>query len=378
MAQNSGNAIDDGQVNSYAALALGEPLTGLVTWHKKQLSGGFESGNSLYLISGQAPTASGQRDWSMILKTVKRDESTDASPQSLKYWRREADFYNSGLVDDLSCTLITPRCYGVNLQDDRTLIWLETMQDDLPKPWSMAHYSEAARCLGCFNGQYLAGRPLPEAPWLTQDWLRQYVELAAPSIRDLACLRKLRVFQLAYANIDDSTILDAWQRRGEFLDVLDRLPQTFCHQDAFEGNLFWRKDRSGQGQLVGLDWAYTGMAAVGVELAPLVAMAFHIPPDQKRQLYELCLEGYLAGLEEAGYRADRRQVRFASLVAIFYRYFFSLLGEFWPNAWDERSYPMLAGLFGLPSIDHVMGLLYTTNPFQQDNYAEICQLVEQV
>lgn len=378
MAQNSDVLIDDEQLNWCAALALDEPLTGRVTWQKKQLSGGMEAGNSLYLISGQAPTALGQRDWSLVLKTVQRDQSTDASPQGFKYWRREADFYRSGLLNDLSCTLIAPRCYAVSQQDDLTMIWLEAIQDDLPKPWPMAHYREVARCLGCFNGQYLAGRPLPEAPWLSQRWVSQYIELAAPSIRDLACLRKLRIFQLAYGNIADSFIQDAWQRRGEFMDALDRLPQTFCHQDAFEGNLFWRKDRNGQGQLVGLDWAFTGTAAVGVELAPLVAMALHIPADQNRQLYELCLEGYLAGLAEAGYHADPRQVRFASQTAIFYRYFFSMLGEFWPNAWDERTYPMVAGLFGLPSIDLLMGVLSAVNPVQQGNYAEICQLLEQI
>ncbi len=104
--------------------------------------------------------------------------------------------------------------------------------------------------------------------------------------------------------MSDDFILEAWERRGKFFDAIESLPQTYCHLDAFEGNLFFRQDLAGQRQVVGLDWAYTGIAAVGEEIAPLVGMALNLPIAEKYQLYETCLQGYLSGLAEAGYQAE--------------------------------------------------------------------------
>jgi aminoglycoside/choline kinase family phosphotransferase len=113
---------------------------------------------------------------------------------------------------------------------------------------------------------------------------------------DLAEFRRLPLFQATYSDTTDDFFLKAWGRRGAFFDVLERSPQTFSHQDAIEGNLFWRHDPNGQGQLIGLDWAFTGIASVCEELAALVFMAMAFSPEEKLQLYETCLQGYLAGL----------------------------------------------------------------------------------
>ena len=67
--------------------------------------------------------------------------------------------------------------------------------------------------------------------------------------------------------------------------------------------------------------------------------------------YELCLQGYLAGLADAGCAADAQQVRFASLAAFFYRYFYGAsLGELWIGLRDEANHPQIASGFGLPSV----------------------------
>jgi hypothetical protein len=363
--------IDPQQLAGIVAQALAEPAVRLGKWQIKPLSGGYEQFNRVYLLSGQAHTPSGERPWSLVLKTMLCDPSNDANPQSTHYWKREAAFYQSGLIDDLSCSLVPPRCYQVSQQGDAVWIWMEAIQDALPRPWPTEKYVEAARCLGCFNGAYLAGRPLPVEPWLAQRWMGGYIELAVPNLHDLPQLRKNPFFQKTYADLSDDFILRAWERRGEFINALESLPQTFCHQDAFDGNLLWRRNAAGQDQLVGLDWAYTGNAALGIELAPLVAMYFG--PD-RMQHYELCLRGYLAGLADAGCVADARHVRFASLAALFYRYFYGgTLGELWNGLRDEANHPSIASLFGIPSIEILFGGLSADVPFFKDIYREISE-----
>ena len=55
------------------------------------------------------------------------------------------------------------------------------------------------------------------------------------------------------------------------LAALDKLPQTFCHLDAYRPNLFLRRDADGSNQTVAVDWAFTGIASVGEEIANLLA-----------------------------------------------------------------------------------------------------------
>ena len=379
MTDVTGLSLDSLQIEKPVALILGEPLARLENWQVEPLSGGFEMFNRLYRLSGQAHTPSGERPWSLVLKTIRYDKSTDVNPQARQYWKREASFYRSALIADLACTFVPPRCYGVDQDGEITLLWLEDIHESQPKPWTMQQYGEAARCLGCFNGSYLAGRSLPDVSWLSQRWLRFYVEESASMVHQLPELRKLSFFQSTYTELSDDFILEAWGRRSKFFDAIESLPQTYCHQDAFDGNLFLRRDPAGQRQVVGLDWAYTGIAAVGEEIAPLVIMAFTLPIAENSQLYETCLQGYLTGLAEAGYQADPRQVRFCSLAAMFYRYLFgAFLGEGWPVLRDERNHPMVAARFGVPAIGIVLNTMAAHNLFFQEIYHQSSHLLEEI
>ena len=60
-------------------------------------------------------------------------------------------------------------------------LWLEDIRDDYNAPWPVEQYAITARHLGQFNGAYLVGQSFPE-PWIIQNWLRKYVEHAAPMI----------------------------------------------------------------------------------------------------------------------------------------------------------------------------------------------------
>ena len=151
--------------------------------------------------------------------------------------------------------------------------------------------------------------------------------------------------------------------------------------DAFDGNLLWRHLAPGQDQLVALDWAYSGVAALGTELAPLVFMKLTTIPESEHMLrfYELCLQGYLAGLADAGYTANVRQVRFASLATIFYRYLYGAnLGELWAGLRDEANHPFIASMFGLPSVDYLFSIGAALVPFYQAIFQQIDELLPQI
>ena len=72
---------------------------------------------------------------------------------------------------------------------------------------------------------------------------------------------------------------------------------------SFQRNLFARRRADGTEQTVAVDWAFTGIGAVGAELAPLVIgslLLFQVAVGPPRDVVETVLTGCLAGLREAG------------------------------------------------------------------------------
>jgi len=166
-----------------------------------------------------------------------RQALNDATDELID-WRREALAYHSGLLDDLPGDLTAPRCYGV-----------------------------AARHLGQFNGVYLAGRPLPTQPWLNRGFLRAWTaDAARVTVIEPIAQAETWAHPLVRAAFPDPVVerlLRLHTEREDFLAVLERLPQTLSHLDAFPGNLLARRTAAGAEQTVALDWAFVGIAAVG-------------------------------------------------------------------------------------------------------------------
>ena len=190
--------------------------------------------------------------------------------------------------------LAAPRCLAVEERADGTLwIWMETITDDYGGEWTLDTYGEVAYQLGRFDGAFLTGAPRPAEDWFAAEWLRRYVDHAAPAIEFLRKNPTHPLVQSLYGS-SVAVILALWEIRGELLDILDRMPQGFCHQDAFKRNLFWHK-----GQVVAIDWSYAGSAPPGSELVPLVAVSLgfgNIPARKITELDRICLSAYLRGL----------------------------------------------------------------------------------
>lgn len=220
--------------------------------------------------------------------TPKRDTT-----QGYRYWKRETQAYQSGLLQALPGQVTAPRCYDIHEEPDGSVwIWLEDIKDEQGHPWSIERYARVARHLGQFNGACLVGRPLPSDAWVTHEWLRTYLRHAAPMVEFILQNPAHPTVQSMLPGIALPLTLAFWEEHTRMLNVLDELPQTFCHQDAFGRNLFYRRE-----QVIALDWSYAGIAPVGAELAPLIGVAFGLarfPSSQAKELDQACSEGYLA------------------------------------------------------------------------------------
>jgi hypothetical protein len=273
----------------------------------------------IYRVAAAAQGGEQDAPWSVILKILRPaavPPGDQDDPASWCYWPREALAYQCGWLDDLPGGVRAPRLLGTEDQPDGSVwLWLEEVHDAYGPRWPLAQYHQAAHCLGRFNGSYLAARPPPPYPWLhrmgsprglvdAHAWLRNAV--AAPTTWEHPSLR-------GHATALAPRLLRLWDERSPLLDLFERLPHTVCHLDAWRGNLCAPVGTARPQELVALDWAVVGYGAVGTDPGDLFAPSFvHglVEPCTPRELDEAVFEGYLAGLREAGWPAERALVRF--------------------------------------------------------------------
>jgi hypothetical protein len=186
----------------------------------------------------------------------------------------------------------------------------------------LARFGVAARHLGRLNGQYLVDRTPPTYSWLSRSVLRQRAQRNAPfwnapepiGDRDLLA----RLFR---ADLPQKA-RRIWDERDHLLNVIDALPQTLVHGDADRRNLFARRGPDGD-ETVAIDWAWTGVAALGEELVNLIAASalwYQVGVGDLAPLTELCLDSYLAGLTDAGWHGDERLPRVGFAIGTALRY----------------------------------------------------------
>jgi hypothetical protein len=286
-------------------------------------------------------------------------QDPDTEPSCWNYYKREADAYRSGWLDDLPGGLAAPRCFEViEHQDGTCWIWLEDVGEEIGAQWPLEQYGLVARHLGQFNGAYLAGQSQPDWPWLSTGWLRQVIETSAPAIPLLRDSLDHALIGRWMPGDAADRYFRLWEERGVYLDALDRLPQTLCHFDIFRRNLFARRTAGGDHRTVAIDWAFAGKGALGEELVPLIlgsVMFFEVGLDQAQELEEIAFEGYLEGLRDAGSQGDPRQVRLGYAAAASLRYKFNDAGRWLAMVLNEDLHPMILQMWGMPIeqvVDH--------------------------
>jgi hypothetical protein len=101
---------------------------------------------------------------------------------------------------------------------------------------------------------------------------------------------------------------------------------------------------------VAVDWSFAGIAAVGEEIATLVngSVAFGgVDPGDEIELERIVLEGYLEGLQDAGWRGNPDLVRFGYAATLYWRYAVGgFIGEAVPWMLDERYHEAIEQAMG--------------------------------
>ena len=249
-------------------------------------------------------------------------------------WDRDVRAYRSGLLSYLPEGFAAPRLFDIHEDSNGGLwLWLESIADMYGGNWPRNYYGLAARHFGHFNGTYLARRQVPDYWLLKRDWAKPHSG-AAPHIDDLLMrARGRREFNATFlarvrALIDDQPLL---------LRALSELPQTLCHHDAATANLFARVARNGITETVAVDWEEIGPGAVGAELATFVFGTMRrceFPSTDARALDRLAFDGYVRGLQTAGWDGDPRLARLGYTAAVGLRWF--LLTGILQISTDER------------------------------------------
>ena len=298
-----------------------------VGWEHRPLYDGLGAAvalSTVHRLTGTARVGGATLPWSLILKVLARPAGpTDATGRPIAGWEREVLTFRSGLLDDLPPGLAAPRCFAIEERPEAIWLWLEDVAEAVGTRWPLARFALAARHLGRFNGRALAARLPPDAPWLSRAVLRGRAERNAAfwegrvPVRDRALLDRFFPGDLL------ARARRVWDERYQLLDVLDRLPQTLVHGDADRRNLFARHGANGEDETVAIDWAWTGVAALGEEMVNLVAASaiwFQVAARDLPALAQACLESYAVGLADAGWQGDARLPRIGFAVGTALRY----------------------------------------------------------
>lgn len=300
-----------------------DPNSTVLTVETHPLTGGTGEGLGLYRVTGTAHVNHLVTVWSVVLKILSPAVSGQA-PSAWNYWRREAHVYESGLLTTLPGPLAIPRCYGVTDQVDGSCwIWLEDLGQTTETDWHTDRYWLAAHHLGQHNGHYLTGHPLPAYPWLNHTFLPQWLDRAPGMIR----LDEALTHPLVRRLYPDDVVLGyqrLWAMRVDLMAKLARLPQTFCHLDAFPNNLIPGQRATGADEFVAIDWAYAGIDVLGAELAPLIfariTLLERVDLTIVKRNADAAVGGYLAGLASVGWVGEPTQVQFGCLATALLRF----------------------------------------------------------
>lgn len=305
-------AVDQATLRPLVRRLLEDDRVEVVRWRYRPVEGGFGESYGVYRFQGEAQTGGETAAWSLILKITGPERGSQA-PAASDYWKREALVYQSGLLDDLAGDLAAPRCVGVaEYPGEEVWLWLEDIVESGDGTWPLERFGLAARHLGQFNGAYLAGKAVPDIPWLTSGQLQARIALAEPGMAELPRLSQHPVFEGLLPADGVERSLELWAERRRLLAALDRLPRSLCHHDAFRLNLIARRSREGREQTVAIDWATAGVGVIGEEIVGLFADSLRfvaVDIDKIAELGGLIFAGYLDGLRDAGWRDDSRLAR---------------------------------------------------------------------
>ena len=219
--------------------------------------------------------------------------------RGLAFRHRVVEIYEPGGI-------FAPALLDADYGGDEIVLLLEFVDGRPGDQWAIADYAAASMALGRGQGRFLTGTPVPDHPWLSRGFLRDYSG-ASRSTGPCSTTTTHGISPWSGGTSRPSSREAAqWLHasRDRLYGIAEALPRVLCHLDFWTKNLIMRSD----GLVVLLDWAFVGDGAIGEDIGNLVPdatfdhfMAAESLPDLERAV----LEAYIEGLGEAGLRGDR-------------------------------------------------------------------------
>jgi hypothetical protein len=322
----------------------------VINWEVAPLLLSKTSPAAVYRIAGSAQTGDGVLPWSLVLKESQAQVSstslghnTSNDPKSQWYWKRELLVYQSGLFDELPEGFATPQVYCIEDEPEFNRVWMEDMRDDVGMIWPLQHYGHVARHFGRFNGLHLAQHPIPSWPWLMNGFLASRISKSewADFAHHYPTLRESNPLVQRGWNDDLFAAFDQiWHEREHFLQVMANLPQTLLHNDAGRKNLFARRYPDGNVETVAIDWGFTGMGAIGEDLATIVSQSVYwfngVRPEELPELDAIIFPAYVQGLRDVGWQGDPALARLGYTLCVVLRHGLGIFGMEWGARNEDR------------------------------------------
>jgi hypothetical protein len=328
-------AIEAAQLERPVRSVLRDPAARVTGWRHERIAYQFlnPSSGGIYRFAGTAESGGDPVTWALVLKVTRAAETLEhGSPvsqdlaQSMSEavrWDRELLAYESGFLASLEGGLAAAAGHGgIRHDDDTCWLWLEDLGAAEQPEWSLGRWAVVGHALGAFNGAFLA-ETLPDYRWLGRQWLRVWVTQITPWLfgRSTApgAIWEHSLVRNAYPDALRERLWAVWTDRETLLRAVEALPQTISHLDAHRRNLFLRGD-----ELVAIDWGLLGLAAPGEEIASTLVGTIasgELPVDDAAAFASILYENYLAGLRDAGWSGDERDVRLAFTAAAALRSF---------------------------------------------------------
>lgn len=241
--------------------------------------------------------------------------NSSATPTAWNYWAREAEVYadpalRAGLVGtglDLPAAEVVGR---VQDQPDTIDLWLEDVHGTPGADFTLTDHVATATALG----RWQARPPRPTPAWASRGFLRDY-STSRPG--DLDLLQDDAGADEAWAQpliraTWPTDLRAGWRElldhREDLLGIVEGLPRTLCHLDAWVSNAIRRPT----GDVVLLDWAFAGDGAVGEDLGnylPDAVFDLFWPAERLAELEAACWPAYLGGLRAGGWGGTEREAR---------------------------------------------------------------------
>lgn len=225
-------------------------------------------------------------DWSSTSKVEHRDPLVGA---------RERLLAEHGVLDRLPPGLTTPRVLALDRRDDHTWIWFEDVGRLLHVTWTGVEAVRAVKGAVLLHLFHEAEPRLAHLPWLSRREYAAYAHHIPAAVTNLGALSGNPRWAPLFSPIEVGQLqqcLSSWDAEQA---ALESLPRTLLHGDFHVGNLGFSPD----GSLILIDWASTGLAPAGCDVATFVSLykAFRGRQDRPPGAFdEMLLDAYIRAL----------------------------------------------------------------------------------